>query len=137
MKEISVDNLEGIDLDYWVAKAEGLSALWREDIPREVTEAPKNVWKISKHLGRDWFIQDGAYGLEWLHIDWSFIGPIIERDKIVLDHSRIEMRMQGPIEWSAYSHLDAESLPLAHGREALLAIKRLIVKRKYGATIES
>ena len=100
---MKVNDLEGIELDYWVARAEGLNVrIWGSRV-----------------------VQNGGMGDSIQYaIDWNFIGKIIERDGVYVestDHS------DGP-PWEADQ---------SFGKTALEAIKRCLVKRKYGEEVES
>jgi len=99
-----VDELSGIALDFWLIKAEG---------------------KETPGLCYD---DDGVHAYNPLPfiviIDWEDIGPIVERDKILLAYNK-------KITWVAFSATCEVS-----GSTALEAIKRCIVKRKYGEEVE-
>ncbi len=106
MTAIKVDDLEGIELDYWVAKAEGL--FWNNN----------HTFELYKN------------GPDKPVIDWNFIGPIIERDKIITHYSDLTDE-----HWIS-SYIAGDSEIICKGESCIQAIKRLIVKRKYGETVE-
>lgn len=97
---MKVDQLKGVELNKWVFKSQGLTeglALYRAQRPRDWSES----------------------------CNWSFIGPIIERDKIRL------MNLDG--QWIGVSVKDvARDVVEATGGTALEAVKRCIVKCKFG-----
>ncbi len=97
------DDLTGIELDYWVAKAEDI-----------------DVRKL----------------------DWNFIGKIIERDRIVIlppweAHDEVECIVYFPF-WNCKiqkTEWKDEWIESDSSESALEAIKRCIVKTKYGEEI--
>lgn len=63
-----VSELTPAELDYWVAKAEGLAPQIRKD-----ADHPDGVCYISQADGEHYFEA---------HISWAIAGPIIQREKI-------------------------------------------------------
>lgn len=111
MKKVS--DLEGAELDYWVAKAHG----WKSD-PDFLDSA----------LDQGYWTADGIFEPkhEWKpSIDWSQGGPIIEREKIQLEI------IHG--EWGAL--IDVDAWP-KYGPTPLIAAMRAFVASKFGNEIE-
>lgn len=123
-EEVKVDELEGTQLDYWVAKAEGIEY-------REVN--------YSSYIATMDTLQTATI------IDWNFIGKIIERDRIRLllpsDYwEDTPFSMEGMADdakyLSVYKAIIYDQIDSIQGwgidKNPLTAIKRCIVKRKYG-----
>lgn len=118
---MKVDELTGAELDYWVAKSEGLK------VHIDETVKPATVMECKGGHYREQF--------QPLSCDWSFIGPIIERDNIHITQYKDGTPMRtityfARDGWSEYKS-NIMVVPL------LDAIKRCIVKRKYGEEVES
>ena len=116
---IEVDSLTGIELDFYVAKAEGYDDLKKS-----------NGWGSDDFLYRMVHIDISVFS-EVIDIDWNFLGKIIERDKIIVNC------LDGKNRWSA-KHYDTRyriGLMVVFGNTAIESIKKLIIKRKYGETI--
>lgn len=114
MKRVS--ELEGAELDYFVAKAEGLDAVIEAGMCQVLTYADS----VSK-----------CYSERRYHDSWVNAGPIIEREEIV---------------WTWTQTLDDESMPtrmaipcrvwdLRH-KSPLVAAMRLFVRRKFGDEVD-
>ncbi len=95
-----VNDLTGIDLDYWVAKAEGIDAY--------ILLSPSQGKEV---VSRYQSITDPV------NVDWDFIAPIIERDKLGKAFAEYVLSTDSFLE-----------------RTLLECAKMLIVKRKYGET---
>jgi len=162
---VKVDDLEGIELDFYVAKAEGFHLKERDDSVSLL--GPPQDGSQENFFCVRFKNPDGT--LERSIIGWSFIGPIIERDQI--NFSSHEETRTGDILWMSETYdlilLDLNLPPvggqpmsgldvlimykskkcdqpyrregwdtMAYGISALEAIKRCIVKRKYGETVD-
>jgi len=105
---MKVDDLTGIKLDYWTAKSEGL-----------------DVYIIKNRILKNWIR---------LEIDWNFIGEIIERDI-----SDIKYKFHGKLHVKSDAHecnlFILGNSVTCYGATFLEAIKRCIVKYKYGETV--
>lgn len=114
---MKVDELTDIELDLWVCKAEGYETA--------------NIY-LSPRLCRE-LISEFNNVVHEIVVDGNFIVKIIERDKI-----EIQWREMVKDEYYciAFSFLDEATWKLGKGKSALEAIKRCIVKRKYGETVE-
>ncbi len=124
---MKVDELEGIQLDLWVDKSEGLNPKIVEGTGPHFYGSPMPSWIAH---------QEGAE----IFIDWSFIGPIIAKIDTWLDPGSktpshtflpqckfdIELDIDGDI----YPEYEASGTTIEE------AIKRCIVKRKFGETVE-
>lgn len=113
---MKVSELTGIELDFWVVKAEGF----------------KNVTmdKKSGLLSQNFENTKNQKGFSYPH--WNFIGPIIERDKIELQPRSDKWAFC----WYAFPDGKEDDLLIgAKGQTAIEAIKRLIVKNKYGESV--
>ena len=110
---MKVDDLKRIELDLWVAKAEGLNPKIVEGTGPHFYGSPMPSWIAH---------QEGAE----IFIDWDFIGPIMERDRLdIIYGSRKTPTLSG-----------ASKGGLGYGDTGIDAVKRCIVKRKYGETVE-
>ena len=116
--------LSGVELDFYVAKAEGLNV------------------EIGKFSGELKHLRDGIYeGPLTLKVDWSFIGPIIAKiDTWLYPGSKSPTGHVFPAKCQFIIHVDMdgeiEAEFEATGRTIEEAIKRCIVKRKYGEDID-
>lgn len=116
MKKVS--ELTGADLDYWVAKAEGLEL--------------SNEWNC--FCGPGIFVGRGDGDLQGFapSTDWSDAGPIIEREFIWLS----EQTDVGIHFWEASTATDDELCRhTALGPTPLIAAMRAYVASKYGEEV--
>lgn len=118
---MKVDELEGVELNFWVAKAEGV-------------EVRKNLGKVERAY-------DG-FGIQWIlfTVDWNFIGPIV--DKIDMWTEAEFRSFDGKTFYPARCRFgpeiyddEVEHDQSSNGSNVLEAIKRCLVKRKYGESI--
>lgn len=113
MIEVDVDKFIGIWLDYWLAMAQEWSVIVRAKGDADVL--------IQKAFG---IIASFDHDSSRYHssLDWSFIGPIISQDtELVHKASKImwrQSRYYGPND------------------DLLDVFKKLIIKRKFGATVQ-
>lgn len=119
---MKVSELKGAALDYWVAKAEGIPAhMEGGKFPKCIREDAQN--DPGEELGI--FIYDPS-------TDWSYGGPIIEREKISVDRPC----HPHPFDWSAHSdELTTKSAGLyspQYGPTPLIAAMRAYVASKFG-----
>ena len=103
---MKVADLEGVALDWAVAKAMGLTPTLHLN--------PFGYWVLPNI--------DGSYSTEW-----ALGGPIIEREKICLEHAITG----GNSRWAATGYLAEE-----YGSTPLIAAMRCYVASKMGDTIE-
>ena len=117
---IKVDNLKGIELDYWVVKSEGLNVLIDLEENHLINPGHAIINKTKK-----------AYT-----IDWNFIGEIIE--KLQLNGVDIELEKDvwgyqcSFIEKPKDAFSFKEVWACVKADSSIEAIKKCIVKRKYG-----
>jgi len=112
---MKIDELSGIELDYWAVRVEWPNSRVRIDNDG----SPVIVEEIRPG---HWFpIAD---------VDWSFIGTIIERDKINLSSENEGVR------WLAEVFIDGFSTHRGIAETALEAIKRCIIRREYGESVD-
>jgi Protein of unknown function (DUF2591) len=105
---MKVSELEGVNLDRWVAKAEGL------EVRYSTTE---QYWRI---LG-------DSEDLRWMpHRDWAQAGPIIEREAISLIAPKIGYL------WEASCGGPVETQTFCNGRTPQEAAMRAYVAAKLG-----
>jgi len=106
MSTIKVSQLAGALLDYWVARAEGIT-------PELVSGVPLGC----------------GYSQEWVQG-----GPIIERELIDLEHSGREWREDGSfgVQWEACM---PGGVCYMSGDTALIAAMRSYVVRKFGEEV--
>ena len=113
-----VDELDGAELDYWVANGEGL------DKPRDQQEGNQLYLKI---IGE--FCYSPSGGAYRPSSDWSHAGPIIDRGEV----AGISPAGNGRPGWEATAcGLSAISTRAQYGRTALIAIMRAYVAGKFG-----
>jgi hypothetical protein len=113
-----VQELDGAELDYWVAKGEGF------DNP---TEQQQHDYLHLKIIGESCYLPSG--GAYRPSSDWSQAGPIIDRGEI----AGISPAKNGRPGWEATScSLSAKSTRTQYGRTALVAIMRAYVTGKFG-----
>lgn len=109
-----VSELEGVELDYWVAQAEGRSAKFDD-----------------RHKDTLYVSQRGDHKSDWIDYApsrrWSDGGPIIERAGI-----SIERVSNG--EWAADCFL---SKKLHYSDQPLKAAMRCLVSAKFGEEVET
>lgn len=106
--KLLVNNLEEINLDYWVARAEELDPMFKDFGMSEPTER-RLVYR---------------YSLEEIIIDWNFVGPLIDKYFVTLYED-----VRGWIAVSKSGDYDGiDSDPLT-------AIKKVIIKRRFGEYI--
>lgn len=134
-----VDDLaEGVELDSHVARSKGMTMILGKDIREQYKH--KNPLADCSYLqyyhGEEIFttLYDDCHYVN-VHIgknsldaklficDWNFIGPIIERDRPTITG------YENAFNCATDAHDDS------NGRTALEAIKRWIVKRAYGETV--
>lgn len=103
--------LEGVILDRWVAKAEGI------EVKYSTTE---QYWRIDKNPDN----------IHWApHQDWSQAGPIIERESISLLAPKL-----GSL-WEANYGDTVESQAICNGKTPLEAAMRVFVSIRFGAEV--
>lgn len=116
MTETKKHDLEENDLNKMVLQSEG----WKIEKPLYRNEgllAIKNNEVVDLNTDSDW---------------WSFIGPIIERDiSIFLEASIIVEKLIDDIKINKWHH----TRPRIQSVNLLDIIKRLIIKRAYGETV--
>ena len=113
-----VDELDGAELDYWVAKGEGLHKL---------TEQQEGNQLYLKIIGESCYLPSG--GAYRPSSDWSQAGPIIDRGEV----AGISPARNGRPGWEATAcGLSAKSKRAQYGRTALVAIIRAYVAGKFG-----
>jgi hypothetical protein len=109
--QMQTAELEGAQLDRWVAKAEGL------DVKYSTTE-------------QYWRIDDNPDNIHWApHADWSQAGPIIERESISLLAPKM-----GHL-WEASYGDTVETQALCNGKTPLEAAMRVFVSIRLGAEV--
>lgn len=113
MKKIS--ELTGAELDYWVARAAGLSNAKL----RRVGPTENGGFVFVEH------VQTDGNPLYSPSSDWKHGGPIIERE-------RIQLWVLGD-EWMAKASMKAGNLGCGH--TALIAAMRAYVSSKYGDSV--
>lgn len=108
---MKVSELEGADLDYWVAKAEGYRPLWWED---------------------HWFVLLDKGAAYRPSTDWSQGGPIIEREQITLEAMGDEWR-------ACQLHVSDRMIVdrYDYGPTPLIAAMRCFVVSTFGETVDS
>ena len=111
---MKVDELTGLDLDYWVWQAQQGALTIKMDNGELVDNS------TAKGAARQISFEDWAP----IPFHWEFIGPMIERDHLCVNPSAGN--------WVVYSTLDTPVIRALSEMSALEAIKRCIVKRKYG-----
>src|SRR5215831_7364741 len=113
-----VHDLEGAELDFWVAKGEGLD---------KMTEQQQRDRLYLKIIGDSCYLPSG--GAYRPSSDWSQAGPIIERGEV----SGISPAKNERRRWKATAcSLSAKSTRAHYGRTALVAIMRAYVAGKFG-----
>jgi hypothetical protein len=121
---MKVSELSGAELDYWVARAEGIAVAIGED-----------TWEIQKWGERAvyWYGGDGEIGGTmpiggWgsPSTNWSDGGPIIERERIRLEAAWIG-ELKDEIGWLAERQFE--------GKTALIAAMRAFVASKFGEEV--
>ena len=114
---MKVSELEGAELDYWVAKAEGWEADWKPP------EHPGN-YKIP---GFGW---SSSAGWNW-STDWSQGGPIIERETIQLNPGNA---FPNCTVWWAKHPAHGWTI-VSSGETPLIAAMRCFVASKFGEEV--
>lgn len=114
---MKVSELEGADLDYWVAKALGFNGVTIEEDDIVQSECPDEAMAFDTHV---------------YSRSWSQGGQIIEREKITLH--------PGPDGWGAWIHPAIHdpkswSMPMADGPTPLVAAMRCFVASKFGKEV--
>jgi hypothetical protein len=109
---MNVSDLEGVALDYWVARAEGLTL--------------NEEWDCSLAGGIFIVGADGLLKEFEPSVRWEHGGPIIEREKSICLLPRERCG------WSAMPRTGTVSVPDQHGPTALIAAMRLHVSMRYG-----
>lgn len=108
--KMNVADLSSIELDYWVSRAEG----------------------YYKDLDLQRYIKNRKEGGFYRLVDWNYIGEIIKRDGICLNWSG----SSDILNWYAKSDIDLPVIE-CHSFDPLEAVKKCIVKRKYGDNMKS
>jgi len=116
---VKFDDLSGIELDFWVAKAEGFKV-----------QIYTGFGKLKGHKMLKYWVGQGS---DWLKVDWSFIGPIVARDKPLISWHGSSDLPTYQVEWylGDFTGDKVES----ESQDLLLAFKRCIAKRKYGEEV--
>ena len=113
-----VQDLEGAELDYWVARAEGFD---------KTTEQQQRDHLYLKIIGDACHLPSG--GAYRPSSDWSQAGPIIDRGEV----AGISPAKKGKPGWEATAcSLSAKSTRAHYGRTALVAIMRAYVAGRFG-----
>jgi len=130
--------LEREDLDYWVARAEVEAGFYTFD--NKVSDkpliqlwgrTPGNVFNSGpvkfKGLPGEYVERGPSYGEFEPSTDWSFGGPIIEREHICIGYSEVhgwgaDFQDDVPYRW--------------HGKTPLIAAMRAFVASKFGDEVE-
>jgi hypothetical protein len=122
---MKVSELTGAQLDYWVAKAEGLNAVIERKFPQRfafnVGTAPECCWVHGWKIAGEQLFAPSE--------DWAQGGPIIERKKIDI--------IFGENAWYVpqWCHGDVDGL-IASGPTPLIAAMRAYVFSKFGDDVE-
>ncbi len=107
-----VSELEGAELDYWVARALGLS---------NINKHPNGIWY-------SYSIDFSGYGeLPRYSACWESAGPIIERE-------RISITTHVPGKWYASKEIDGDDWCL--GDTPIMAAMRCFVASKFGEYVD-
>jgi hypothetical protein len=112
---MKVDDLTGIELDYWVAKSQGLN----------VKNYSGVLYSSENSKLSSMFI---------LTVDWSFVGEIIED----LNYDIRIYNIKDPNVKKLVEVVDSETLEIVYSKydkTALEAVKRCIVKLEYGEEV--
>jgi len=111
---MKVDDLEGVELDYWVAQAESIEVRYIND-GCEVVYGDNLAFRP----------------------DWALIGPIITRlwksDRLEFGHS--QLNGAETFEARGTNADDKHKVYWAFDPDPLTAIKKALVKRKYGQRV--
>ncbi|MDR5776270.1 MULTISPECIES: phage protein NinX family protein [unclassified Caballeronia] len=111
---MNVDQLTGAQLDYWVARAEGMQA------------------EVKHACGADWCqidVQHVGYLQYQPSENWHITAPIAERQRY-LTYPRL--REDGKLEWLAEAHLNPDFHGMCTDESPKVAICRLRVAEKFG-----
>lgn len=119
-----VADLEGAELDYWVAKAEQMRSVHGYlDGDYCLIEAVAEIEGYGPGID--------PVALVWMpSADWIQGGPIIERERIT-----VEWADAGRGAWHAYIR-DDEDHPGFYGSTPLVAAMRAFVASEFGATVQ-
>ena len=118
---MKVAELEGALLDYWVARAEGLTDADIIDHIPLIDEAPPSWCKAG---GRHYRPSQS----------WGEGGPIIEREIIAICRDGTEWVALWRPEWWASSALTTSG-PVMNGETALVAAMRCYIASKFGENV--
>ncbi|WP_250528826.1 phage protein NinX family protein [Caballeronia sp. ATUFL_F1_KS4A] len=114
---MNVSELSGAQLDYWVAKAEGMDA------------------EVKRACGMEW-CQVDVQSVGLIHYqpsdDWHIAAPIAERQRYV---TYPRMRAGGKVEWLAESQLNPEFHGIMVDESPKVAICRLRVAEVFGLEV--
>ncbi|WP_194725196.1 phage protein NinX family protein [Noviherbaspirillum malthae] len=112
---MKVIDLENVQLDHWVAKAEGIEVKYT-------------------HAGEYWRVMDEPTEIQWIpHKDWTQGGPIIEREGIGFYRAPSpDQPDYGDEPWIAS---DARDTYTYRGSTPLIAAMRVYVASKYGENL--
>lgn len=126
MKKVA--ELDGADLDYWVARAEGL--------PLEQVEDYVQFWNwrilhTDDHRGFRYIGKSGDYAP---HKNWAQGGPIIEREKI--NAQWFYKRHEHDHRYETWSAWSMDGTTEIEGPTLLIAAMRVFVASRFGAEVE-
>jgi hypothetical protein len=108
---MQVADLNGTQLDYWVAKAEGIEVKYSTTVEQ---------WRVMGELTEIWWSP---------HFNWSQAGPIIEREGIGFFRAQSPGPEYGDEAWAASDVHDASTY---RGGTPLIAAMRAYIASKYG-----
>lgn len=109
---MKVSELTGAQLDYWVAKAEGLDTVLENGMCQVATYADSSAT---------------CYSERRYHDSWEKAGPIIEREKI-----STECYLQNPSQWRSR---DWDYKSRSDGTTLLESALRCYVEAKFGEEV--
>jgi hypothetical protein len=122
---MKVSELEGAELDYWVAKAIGYEIVMRPQ---------HDIGGIEQRMIKG---KGGYFGIPQYHRDWSQGGPIIEREGIDVVFLRVEKWWESGMNLT--NKENAENLPNlfpeSNGPTPLIAAMRCFVTSKFGEEV--
>jgi hypothetical protein len=131
---VKVSELSGTDLDYWVAKAEGMQFTLRNGHP-----ATSRSFDPEYHSNETDWKEFKSYFYFQPSRDWAHAGPIIEREKISID--TWQRHWEGKLDWAgSFSYpvphpSDPKRSPSHHrmrGPTPLIAAMRTFVASRFG-----
>ena len=123
-----VSELIGAQLDYWVARAEGVPAI--DLYIREIQRSSPPAFHCVRSM------QSGLLQMLDYSTNWAAAGPIIEREMICLDAG--DGMFGKPKTWAAWLSADApvRAVDEITGPTPLIAAMRCYVASKFGPLVE-